>query len=188
MTRRGLPHSEIPGSKLVCSSPKRFAADRVLHRLLAPRHSPYALSSLTIGMQELTIALLELKRFRQSLFHLTLTQKHCVFYLWIGKTTVCRIFSCQRPDRKTFVRRKPSHRRSRGSLLPCVTSAGRALSAPELFSPLTCRGLSNLPTPSLRAPKSCRASCAKRACPAEASRHARPPRGEGWWRIPGSNR
>src|SRR5689334_20708867 len=42
------PHSEIPGSKLVCSSPGLIAAYRVLHRLLAPRHSPYALSSLTI--------------------------------------------------------------------------------------------------------------------------------------------
>jgi hypothetical protein len=51
MTRRGLPHSDIPGSKLVCSSPRLFAANRVLHRLLAPRHSPYALSSLTIGME-----------------------------------------------------------------------------------------------------------------------------------------
>ena len=56
MTRRGFPHSDIPGSKLVCSSPRLFAADRVLHRLLAPRHSPCALSSLTIGMQELTMA------------------------------------------------------------------------------------------------------------------------------------
>src|SRR5579862_2906644 len=54
ITRRGLPHSDISGSKLVCSSPKRFAADRVLHRLLAPRHSPCALSSLTIGNRELT--------------------------------------------------------------------------------------------------------------------------------------
>src|SRR5436305_6891418 len=44
----GFPHSEIPGSKLVCSSPGLIAAYRVLHRLLAPRHSPYALSSLTI--------------------------------------------------------------------------------------------------------------------------------------------
>jgi hypothetical protein len=66
ITRRGLPHSDISGSKLVCSSPKRFAADRVLHRLLAPRHSPYALSSLTIGMQELTIALLEMGSARDS--------------------------------------------------------------------------------------------------------------------------
>ena len=48
MNRGGLPHSDIFGSKLVCSSPKLFAACHVLHRLLAPRHSPYALSSLTI--------------------------------------------------------------------------------------------------------------------------------------------
>ena len=44
---RGFPHSEIPGSKRVCRSPGLIAAYRVLHRLLAPRHSPYALSSLT---------------------------------------------------------------------------------------------------------------------------------------------
>ena len=44
----GFPHSEIPGSKLVCSSPGLIAAYRVLHRLLVPRHSPYTLSSLTI--------------------------------------------------------------------------------------------------------------------------------------------
>ncbi len=47
MTQGGLPHSEIAGSKLVCSSPTLIAGYRVLHRLLAPRHSPYALSSLT---------------------------------------------------------------------------------------------------------------------------------------------
>src|SRR6058998_2302409 len=48
--QRGFPHSDIPGSKLVCSSPGLIAAYRVLHRLLAPRHSPYALSSLTTSM------------------------------------------------------------------------------------------------------------------------------------------
>src|SRR6201992_1167086 len=42
----GFPHSEIPGSKLACSSPGLIAACYVLHRLLAPRHPPYALSSL----------------------------------------------------------------------------------------------------------------------------------------------
>ena len=51
MTRGGLPHSDIFGSKLVCSSPKLFAACHVLHRLLAPRHSPYTLSSLTIKLK-----------------------------------------------------------------------------------------------------------------------------------------
>ena len=37
------PHSEICGSKLICSSPRLIAACHVLHRLLMPRHSPYAL-------------------------------------------------------------------------------------------------------------------------------------------------
>jgi hypothetical protein len=50
MSLKGFPHSEIPGSKLVCSSPGLIAAYRVLHRLLAPRHSPYALSSLTTSV------------------------------------------------------------------------------------------------------------------------------------------
>jgi hypothetical protein len=48
ISQREFPHSEIPGSKLVCSSPGLIAAYRVLHRLLVPRHSPYTLSSLTI--------------------------------------------------------------------------------------------------------------------------------------------
>ena len=39
----GLPHSEIVGSKLIRSSPTLIAAYHVLHRLLMPRHSPYAL-------------------------------------------------------------------------------------------------------------------------------------------------
>src|ERR1700704_1212192 len=43
----GLPHSEIPGSKPVCGSPRLFAAYRVLRRLSAPRHPPCTLSSLT---------------------------------------------------------------------------------------------------------------------------------------------
>ena len=43
----GLPHSEISGSKLTYSSPKHIGVRPVLHRLLAPRHPPCALSSLT---------------------------------------------------------------------------------------------------------------------------------------------
>ena len=37
------PHSEICGSKLICSSPQLIAACHVLRRLPMPRHSPYAL-------------------------------------------------------------------------------------------------------------------------------------------------
>ena len=45
--RAGFPHSDIHGSKDICSSPWLFAACHVLLRLLLPRHSPCALSSLT---------------------------------------------------------------------------------------------------------------------------------------------
>jgi hypothetical protein len=41
-----LPHSEIHGSRPACGSPWLIATCYVLHRLLAPRHSPQALSSL----------------------------------------------------------------------------------------------------------------------------------------------
>ena len=39
----GFPHSEICGSKLICSSPQLIAACHVLRRLLMPRHSLQAL-------------------------------------------------------------------------------------------------------------------------------------------------
>ena len=41
------PHSEISGSMDICSSPKLFAAYHVFHRLLVPRHPPYALFYIT---------------------------------------------------------------------------------------------------------------------------------------------
>ena len=41
------PHSEISGSMGICPSPKLIAACHVLHRLLVPRHPPYALISIT---------------------------------------------------------------------------------------------------------------------------------------------
>ena len=43
----GFPHSEIPGSKPMCGSPRLIAACHVLLRLSMPRHSPCALISLT---------------------------------------------------------------------------------------------------------------------------------------------
>jgi len=44
----GFPHSDIPGSQLAYSSPRRIGVRPVLHRLLAPRHPPCALSSLSL--------------------------------------------------------------------------------------------------------------------------------------------
>ena len=44
----GFPIRKSPDRSLFSSSPKLIAANHALHRLLAPRHPPYALSSLTI--------------------------------------------------------------------------------------------------------------------------------------------
>ena len=43
----GFPHSDIHGSKVICTSPWLFAAYHVFHRLSVPRHPPCALSCLT---------------------------------------------------------------------------------------------------------------------------------------------
>ncbi len=43
----GFPIRTSPDQRLLSGSPRLFAASHVLHRLLAPRHPPCALSSLT---------------------------------------------------------------------------------------------------------------------------------------------
>jgi hypothetical protein len=113
MSLKGFPHSEIPGSKLVCSSPGLIAAYRVLHRLLAPRHSPYALSSLTTSVwthaDRLSACASRTTRMRPLFSHCVLpgapahvpqqsrnAVKAFCQTACSKRTTVCRIFSCQR--------------------------------------------------------------------------------------------
>src|SRR5438445_8551522 len=48
LPRPGCPIRRSPDQHLLSGSPELFAASHVLHRLLAPRHSPCALSSLTM--------------------------------------------------------------------------------------------------------------------------------------------
>ena len=47
ITPAGFPHSGIPGSLPACGSPRLIAACHALRRFPAPRHPPFALSSLT---------------------------------------------------------------------------------------------------------------------------------------------
>ena len=64
------PHSEISGSRLICSSPKLIAACHVLHRLLMPRHSPCALFSLTFRKcSHLRLVLLNYAGLQQKMSH-----------------------------------------------------------------------------------------------------------------------
>ena len=96
---RGFPHSDIRGSKLIYSSPRLFAVNRVLHRLLMPRHSPYALFRLNFlslrypsGHRSLARSLSELLEFQNFGFHITRIKKvflfSCLFVLPLGKTVV----------------------------------------------------------------------------------------------------
>ena len=66
ITSSGFPHSEIFGSVLTYSSPKHIGVSPVLHRLLVPRHSPCALSNLTIRQM---ISFESLRQFRPSGTH-----------------------------------------------------------------------------------------------------------------------
>jgi hypothetical protein len=62
ITPGGFPHSDISGSTLARNSPKHFAACHVLRRLLAPRHPPLALSSLTYSVHAASTVLARMTR------------------------------------------------------------------------------------------------------------------------------
>ena len=85
----GFPHSEICGSKLICSSPQLIAACHVLHRLLMPRHSPCALISLTssklIGSQ------FELCKLIQKFFSFTEIVVFHIFYCCFTLSSVASL-------------------------------------------------------------------------------------------------
>ena len=82
-TRNGFPHSEISGSRAACASLELIAACHVLLRLLAPRHPPYALSSLTI-------------KFTRSITPDRDTRSEQVQGATFGLLVLPYVFSCQR--------------------------------------------------------------------------------------------
>ena len=74
----GFPHSEIQGSRVVCTSPWLIAAYHVLHRLHAPRHPPCALSSLTIKFAH--------RKLDQHIVSLTPSSSRMPARLWADQT------------------------------------------------------------------------------------------------------
>ena len=68
----GFPHSEIHGSQAAFASPWLIVDRYVLRRLLVPRHSPYALSSLTmvnaLRSQQLAVSFQPLLSIELSIF------------------------------------------------------------------------------------------------------------------------
>ena len=78
----GLSHSEISGSKVICTSPELIAAYHVLHRLREPRHPPCALTCFFLVESSVK----HQNRFKRitdvSYFRL------CSWLLYMSKTTV----------------------------------------------------------------------------------------------------
>src|SRR4030095_1740718 len=78
------PHSDILGSMPACGSPRLIAACHVLHRFPAPRHPPYALSSLTTNRTtscgEHRLASLENLRIRLSKIRASIARTHRVLF------------------------------------------------------------------------------------------------------------
>ena len=102
----GFPHSEICGSKLICSSPQLIAACHVLLRLLMPRHSPCALVRLNFPLSLDSCSLLWIAwvSFKQNLVYsfaviLPLLSLSCSYHLsvklcftlYFGKTYILLI-------------------------------------------------------------------------------------------------
>ena len=172
----GCPIRKSPDQSSFAAPQRLIAADRVLHRLLAPRHSPYALSSLTIGLELMPAGLIMTTSPHQSL---SLTLTTTLLCLWIGKTTVCRIFSCQRSPEEL----RPSDSLTRSLAgTPCapLRSRGahsRALNLAEATHARhrAPRTRNSFPSPALAV-----------ACQPEL--RAQRAISEGWWRIPASNR
>ena len=77
---RGFPHSEICGSKLICSSPQLIAACHVLLRLPMPRHSPYALLRLNYLQQFDLLPWFSLFARIAVSIHLQCFWQNCFFY------------------------------------------------------------------------------------------------------------
>ena len=89
----GFPHSEILGSKPACGSPRLIAACHVLHRLLAPRHPPYALSSLIIKLtQSVFVQLREEEELLRSAFRSSLHPRTFIPATCYGRLNLAQAF------------------------------------------------------------------------------------------------
>ena len=78
------PHSDIHGSRVICTSPWLFAAYHVFHRLSVPRHPPCALLRLTF----ICIAL----HTRALIRYFVLSTDLSVFCLLFITKTDCQLF------------------------------------------------------------------------------------------------
>ena len=94
----GLPHSDIHGSMVICTSPQLFAAYHVLRRLREPRHPPFALAYFFFLDIINILAENVLINFSSSL--LLLYNFFLIRHIYIIHAETKRLLSC---DRKLFL-------------------------------------------------------------------------------------
>ena len=114
----GLSHSEIAGSRVICTYPALIAAYHVLHRLREPRHPPDALTC---------FRRLLLSSVQSSVFSVTLYTHHSALYKNFAHT-----FSCNQLLRFSSCMGKPTQNSVSSNLKSiylqsCVTTCQRSL-------------------------------------------------------------
>ena len=110
MTPVGLPHSEIPGSKRACRSPRHIAACHVLLRLSVPRHPPSTLSNLTIKCPDLMRSAVRMHASQRARPCISLSTSP---YSIVKETLIAKIDAEQRAERDAH-RGYPRKRRGNG--------------------------------------------------------------------------
>ena len=106
-TRTAFPHSEIPGSKVVYTSPRLIAADHVLRRLSAPRHPPHTLNSLTTKVSFTIVLCQTSHRVRPPRRR---PHSGARFEIITTRFTFRTLFNCQRPSPGTIPGMTPPRR------------------------------------------------------------------------------
>ena len=90
----GLSHSEIAGSRVICTYPALIAAYRVLHRLREPRHPPCALALFSHNSED-TVQnnTIKKRRHRKQQDGVTLILILCLFCRSMSKNAIRLEFS-----------------------------------------------------------------------------------------------
>ena len=89
ITLEGLPHSDIAGLMVVSTYPTLIAGYHVLHRLLVPRHPPYALCNLTKNLSSIHTQISPAFDGLYSTMHRIIFGKHITFVVVVRVQRVC---------------------------------------------------------------------------------------------------
>ena len=102
----GLSHSEIFGSKVICTYPKLIAAYHVLHRLREPRHPPCALAYFLSNWLLRKLSITEMGKYRREYGLIYTFSSLLLFYFLYIMSKIVSLF--QRSWRITDSNRWPS--------------------------------------------------------------------------------